>query len=242
MQQANMKTVACLSMILAVLAALPARAGEPQTTLDVDLAKRWKGPSVTLFVCDAEPYASTEDLLLATSLAADAWNDVGAGPRLDVAGAGPCEGKHVDVDGVSRIGFYRDAWQWPVDAAAATTVWRRSKASPIAESDIALNPSLDWSFDASDEAGAFDLWNILTHEIGHALGLPDIKDPNAASMFYVTARGETSKRDLAPEDVGMLLKLYENIDDPSPGCAAVGGQAPMVALMSLVAIALRRRR
>jgi hypothetical protein len=130
-----------------------------------------------------------------------------------------------------------------------------------------------------------DLENTLTHELGHVQGLahtcwdhvsplppldnngnpiPDCNDPNlppivtSATMFpYATMEGETSKRNLSPDDVDgvcdvyMPLKgklgCYPEIDGGA--CSAAPAQrraewplAPLAGALAVVGVAVARRR
>jgi hypothetical protein len=206
----------------------------------VDPDKKWDGDRLTLFVCPAEPYAATDELLVAVAMAAAVWNEAGAGPWLDVAGTDACDDDVAAADGVNRVGFQRDSWRWPETAGAATTTWRRS-ASSIHDADVALNPVVDWSMNAGAHRTSYDLWNVLTHELGHVLGLPDIKDPDDATMFFMARRGETGKRSLADEDLSMLLQLYHQVDADAASCAHAPVAPWFAALLSCLLPRWRRR-
>ena len=54
----------------------------------------------------------------------------------------------------------------------------------------------------------FDLQAVLTHELGHALGLHDV-DYHEATMFRWQGRGDLSARDISEIDVRMMEELYE---------------------------------
>ena len=55
-----------------------------------------------------------------------------------------------------------------------------------------------------------DLQNIATHEIGHTLGLNDIKTTscNQVTMYAYSWYGDTGKRTLESPDITGLQKLY----------------------------------
>ena len=102
----------------------------------------------------------------------------------------------IGLDGESNVGF-QDDWQFQANAGAVTVAWVKGVDREIVEADTAINPHFDWSASDDVAGAAFDLRNALTHELGHALGLPDIKDPREATMFYMILPRETMKRDLA---------------------------------------------
>ena len=173
-----------------------------------------------------------------------AGNDVGAGPEIKVTASTDLQVVHpVAHDGINRVGVWADgAWPYPEMAGAVTLVYSAKGDDQIAEVDIALNPAFAWTLDPFDDQGKYDLENIVTHEVGHALGLVDLKDQREATMFYMVLRGETLKRDLSEQDTAMLLELYEGIDvnEPAIGCNHSGQQTPALGIVLLMLLAAMR--
>ena len=66
----------------------------------------------------------------------------------------------------------------------------------------------DWS--ASGEAGKMDFENIVTHELGHAVGLADLYTTSCSeqTMYGYAANGETKKRTLESGDITGVKQLY----------------------------------
>jgi hypothetical protein len=99
---------------------------------------------------------------------------------------------------------------------AVTYAWiTRGRTKWIVEFDIVFNTQFDWgnAGDTSDSiypVGFMDTENIVTHEMGHAVGLGDLyQSQNAkATMFGYASNGETWKRTLAAGDVAGLAALY----------------------------------
>lgn len=160
-------------------------------------------------------------------------------------------------DRENRIVFRES--EWPSDlepeALAITTLVYRRSSGEILDADIDLNAvHLAWSADAVPPAGATDVENTITHELGHLLGFAHTGDPSA-SMYGGSEPGDIAKRDLAPDDIDAVCFVYPRGfitpmgDGPRPplasGCA-VGERgsvlAVALALLGLVAAALRRRR
>ncbi|HWA72337.1 MAG TPA: matrixin family metalloprotease, partial [Polyangiaceae bacterium] len=55
---------------------------------------------------------------------------------------------------------------------------------------------------------AYDLQNVLTHEVGHFFGLGEEMSDGSATMYYCTSRCETHKRALASVDSDSISNLY----------------------------------
>ena len=99
---------------------------------------------------------------------------------------------------------------------AVTYAWiTRGRTKVIVEFDIVFNTQFDWGNpgDTSDTlypVGFMDTENIVTHEMGHAVGLGDLyQSQNAkATMFGYASNGETWKRTLESGDIAGLDALY----------------------------------
>jgi hypothetical protein len=159
------------------------------------------------------------------------------------------------------------------DDLAITLAFWDERTGSIAEADIVINakvnfevmeadPDDDVRLDGADNAqehrqcvaGSYDLQNVLTHEVGHFMGLGEELKEDGASMFYRSHRCETQKRTLASSDQHSVVTLYDApaSEDPSEaqaaGCA-LSGRAPssndglsLMACAGLAAMAFRRRR
>lgn len=90
-----------------------------------------------------------------------------------------------------------------------TTAWFDPTNHYILEFDTFLNS--DYNFgDATKTSNVMDVQDIVTHELGHALGLGDIYEPScyAVTMFGSSSIGETAKRTLEKADITGLQKIY----------------------------------
>lgn len=242
------------SLALATLTSTSAFAsGSPHNhdDIDVDALKRWAQSDVSFEVVDTTSFIPRSAVIDAVEGALMTWNRVGTGPLLAVSHAAASDDTThpVAIDGVNRIGVWSDgAWPYPEMAGAVTLVYSRPDTQEIGEVDIALNPAFAWTLDPNSEQGKYDLQNVLVHEVGHALGLPDLKDLREASMFYMILRGETLKRDVNEDDEAMLLSLYEGVEldldaEDSAGCNAAGATpATMFSVIGLLAITRKMNR
>lgn len=223
----------------------------------LDLSRHWITDPIRLEVITG--HGSPAELLDATREAAAAWNEVGAGPRLEVVEADDENGELLAVDGGCRVGVLHGDWPYPSQAGAATTVWASASTNAIFEADVALNPSFRFGDEGDDE---HDLVSVMAHELGHVLGLPDLVDQVEATMYPAIPAGETKKRDLSDTDIDTLIAAYQGVqfegdaepvvdvvtpveeshphdDEPAGGCSQAGAASP--ALLALVALLLKRR-
>jgi uncharacterized protein (TIGR03382 family) len=153
-----------------------------------------------------------------------------------------------------------DCWGYGDGIIALTSTTYSFETGQIFDGDIELNEST-FTFTTSDGLAcpsvgpqgpgciSTDLRNTVTHEAGHLLGLGHSVDPTA-TMFYSAARHETSKRNLAPDDIAGLCAIYPTgqpaltCNEPNfksgCGCGAIDGVG--LAPLGLLLVARRRRR
>jgi hypothetical protein len=156
------------------------------------------------------------------------------------------------------------------DLAITLAFWDERTGS-IAEADIVINAKVAFEvLEAHPDddahrgenvqehrgcaASAYDLQNVLTHEVGHFMGLGEEMVEDGASMFYRSHRCETQKRTLATSDEHSVVTLYdapasEDESEAQAASCAFNGHAPssndglsLMACAGLAAMAFRRRR
>ncbi|MCX6924292.1 MAG: immunoglobulin domain-containing protein, partial [Verrucomicrobia bacterium] len=91
---------------------------------------------------------------------------------------------------------------------AQNSFWANATTGVESESDIVFNTYYSWS--VTGAAGAFDLQNIATHELGHALSLDDLYggSDTEKTMYGLVSPGETKKRTLDSDDIAGIVYLY----------------------------------
>jgi hypothetical protein len=105
--------------------------------------------------------------------------------------------------------IFRDAtWSYAASdqTLAFTTVTFDVATGLILDADVEIN-SLDNEITGGEQPVAYDLESILTHELGHLLGLAHSPDP-IATMNPSYEPGTTSQRDLETDDVGAICAAY----------------------------------
>jgi hypothetical protein len=95
----------------------------------------------------------------------------------------------------------------------------------------------------------YDLQNVLTHELGHLLGLGEDMTDVDATMYAFSQPGETGKRDLEVVDKDSIAALYDEEFDAElqGGCggaaiAGYEGEAWVWAALGLGALGFAMRR
>lgn len=141
-------------------------------------------------------------------------------------------------------------------ALAITVITFDANAREILDADIILNGEHRFAIfeDGADreqmQGAVYDLQNVLTHELGHLLGLGEDYEDERATMYAYSQPGETIKRDLEPIDVDSVTQLYlEPFGEPSSGgcggatIAAKSSETWLFGAFGLLAVvAVMRRR
>ena len=217
---------------------------------------RWKQSSVTVSVEDSVNLLGTEgEAFEAVVKAATAWqNAPGILPTL-VVQHGP-----EDPIGYRRNGGNRNTVRFAPDgdplangALAITVITFDAHAKEILDADVVLNGEHGFEFfdhDARDEGmSTYDLQNVLTHELGHLLGLGEDMNDVDATMYAFSQPGETGKRDLEVVDKDSIASLYseEFESELQGGCggaaiAGYEGEAWVWAALGLGALGFAMRR
>lgn len=179
-----------------------------------------------------------------------------------------CPVEHNKKGPNANVLVFRDD-NWPYEGISNTlgytTIVYSVSTGEILGADIEVNTGQN-IITTDHEAPQYDLRAILTHELGHALGLGHSPDPEA-TMVANYEKGTTGMRELAQDDVDALCAAYPpgrkarcslappggfsaclaappEANAPSaPSCSqAPAGHAGFFPWLSLLALALRRRR
>ena len=213
-----------LALALALAAPGPALAWQ-QATTGTGLPLYQEGECLwwSLARRGSDDIADTDALRQAVARGFDAWNDVEcASVHVADAGLSSCTQPDIAPSGtqVTLVVFYEDSW--PFDSPlgnpfAATGLWYDPDTGQILDADIAMNGlQYTWSLDGAE--GTVDVQSIVAHESGHVLGLGE-SSVTEATMYGFAVTGETSKRDLADDDVEGICTLYPvgEAERPCPG-------------------------
>lgn len=153
-------------------------------------------------------------------------------------------------DGKNVVRWVMHDWAEYYDpgALAVTLTSYDSYTGRITDADIVVNAA-EYPWEASSDpaacTNAYDLQNVLTHEVGHVLGLGHEQGDTDATMYPSSGMCETKKRDLDADDDAGLARLYVDTVAPSPtdgaaalGCAVGGNGKDGMMIVILVAGAM----
>jgi hypothetical protein len=141
---------------------------------------------------------------------------VGAPPGIVVQNMGTVSCGEVEFNstaGNANVLVFRDD-VWPHEDGqhnlALTTVSFDPTTGELYNADIEVNTA---GYDFID-GGDYDLQSVLTHEVGHFLGLSH-SPLETATMYYAYSNGSTEFRDLSEDDVFGMCSIYPPADvDP----------------------------
>ncbi|MFK7991106.1 MAG: matrixin family metalloprotease [Sandaracinaceae bacterium] len=228
----------CLSTLL-FLSALPslALAYEVKRTPAGDPI-RWGVDRITVEVHNSvRDHMAAGDGLDALDGAAGAWTGRG-GPNIRLDYRIASEAHHPMNAGVQLV--WPAAWEHAPHLLAVTSTRYVASTGEILDADILIRPDADVGFLREDEVDRFDLGAVVTHEMGHVLGLGESGDADAA-MWPNISRGQTYQRELASDDIAGIAAIYEDAVLVSPsGCARASitarGATPWVFVLAMIGI------
>ena len=136
----------------------------------------------------------------------------------------------VGHDGLNVVTFTDTSAPLGSSTIAATFSFFKTENGQLLfeESDIAFNPGLDFS--TSGEANKFDIQSVLTHEIGHLLGL-DHSGLVSSVMVPFGSPSQLDQRTLAYDDIAGMMEIY-----PNPSTMPATGQIRGVIQSDITAV------
>jgi hypothetical protein len=174
----------------------------------------WKRSQVDITVIrtDACSCPSRTDVIGSLERAATTWNETPTAPHINITerSGNPEWG----IDGINGVYLVED-WPFSFRALAVTLTTYNDDTGELIDTDIIINGELPFSL--SGERNKYDLDTVLTHELGHVLGL-DESEVRSATMFPDTRIGETDRRQLSTDDIDGILYLYNSQTMPAIGC------------------------
>jgi MYXO-CTERM domain-containing protein len=143
----------------------------------------------------------------------------GGMPSIDISDAGKitCNSPEYNQDAPNaNVIMFADNWPYtaedllPGDTLALTTVTFNVETGEIYDADVEVNSQDASSLEIDSAAvgdGDIDLHSVLTHEIGHFLGLSHTT-VSRATMSPSLSDGETDLATLDPDDIAGICSIY----------------------------------
>jgi hypothetical protein len=183
-------------------------------------AKLWWPSSCVMYACNK---LGTQDLDPADTRAViakcfEAWTEVkcpdGTTSNMRFEERDPISCKksqyNKSAPNVNVVLFQDDNWNYRgVDGTLAkTSVTYNDDTGEIYDADIEVNTANNTVTITDDPAKVeYDLQAILTHEVGHFIGIAHSPDPSAV-MFASYSPGSVAQRTLTPDDVKAVCEIY----------------------------------
>lgn len=205
-------------------------------TTDNGRPVRWQDDRVELRIDPAlEEAFGSQAVKRAAVVASEAWRGLAHVPDVVIA-----EGAPAPYDAEERNNGIYLLTDWPFeDAQVAMTITTYTATGAIVGVDILVNGERSFEMLPEPALGAqqHDLAAVLTHEVGHALGLAHSEDDPEATMAAHIRAGETHQRTLSTDDEAAIMEAYAA---PMPaaqaapgGCTVAHGSSSSSSLMSL---------
>lgn len=177
--------------------------------------------------------------------ALEPWNALAVGPKMTARLRPDIVARH-KFDGSNTVYWIAEDWPYDPGLLAVTFTHVDRAAGEILEADIAINAA-HHTFSRDGHGATYDLQNVLTHEVGHVLGLEHAAGEPEATMHARINKGELTKRVLHATDIKALQVQYgvlgTSLEERRGGCQST--PPSRVGLGALLAFGLglvRRRR
>ena len=177
---------------------------------------KWRGLPVSYVINPQNPDGLTSAFIKqAVQAGAEEWDSYTTGELYDDNVAIDSGVEYGVGDGKNAIVFGDYA---TAGVIAVTKVWYNPATKAIVEFDIKFDTDWTWgdaqsspATEPDDPGAVMDVQNIAAHELGHAVGLADVYEPECAdvTMYGYSDYEETQKSSLEDPDIIGINTLYE---------------------------------
>jgi hypothetical protein len=135
------------------------------------------------------------------------------GVSCDEVEFNPPEGGRAGAPNANIVVFRDETWPYPDErfVIARTSLTFDPNTGAILDADIEIN-SFDNDFSTADDVVTTDLQAVLTHEVGHFLGLDHSKFENATMQANYDL-SNLGARTLSSDDVAGICSIYAPLDE-----------------------------
>lgn len=171
------------------------------------LGVKWKSLPVDYIINPANPSGLSEEFITGTiATSAETWDSVVSSELFNNVYTIDYSAQYGVQNFKNAIAFGNYAQNGVI---GITTIWFTRVGKQIVEFDMLLDTDFTWG-DAVLNPALMDLQNIVTHELGHAVGLGDIYTDSCkeVTMYGYSNYGETKKRTLEQPDIIGVQKIY----------------------------------
>lgn len=193
------------AIILFIFVSSASAAAYTRITLSGGQSPKWQTMPISYYINEQGlSQISNGSEFRAVRAAFQTWQNVQtADVRFNDRGTTPL--RYVDLDGFNIVTFADDSSPLGSSTIAATFQYFDTSRSSFQDADIVFNPALQFS--TSGEAGRFDIQSILTHEIGHMLGL-DHAGLISSVMAPFGVDSQLDQRTLQYDDIVGITEIY----------------------------------
>lgn len=220
--------------LLGLLGAAPTARAYTVKQTESGATVRWHSNAVTLRL-DRSMQRYFKDMPVRGMVtdAAQAWTGLPGVPELLVSDGEPGPKGFEQKRGTDNGVYLVEDWQLAESSLAVTVATFETKSGKIVDTDILVNASHPFALLASGPdapADDFDIRGVMTHELGHVLGLGESYDVRMATMWPNVARGETHQRDLDEDDQKGVETAYAQAlaSESATGKEGCGGASVVV--------------